>query len=106
MATNIQINRIKSKLKKMFKNSINMENVKVLPESDDFEKMWYSRAYAAYSTFLIGSENIEDAASSVTDGFGDNGIDAIFNDKNKKFCILYKQNLVMKQVALFQKVIL
>lgn len=87
MATNIQINRIKSKLKKMFKNSINMENVKVLPGSDDYEKMWYSRAYAAYSTFLIGSENIEDAASSVTDGFGDNGIDAIFNDKNKK--ILY-----------------
>lgn len=39
MATNIQINRIKSKLKKMFKNSINMENVKVLPESDDYEKM-------------------------------------------------------------------
>lgn len=87
MATNIQINRIKSKLKKMFKNSINMENVKVLPESDDYEKMWHSRAYAAYSTFLIGSENVEDAVGSVTDGFGDNGIDAIFNDKNKK--ILY-----------------
>ena len=54
MATNIQINRIKSKLKKMFKNSIYMGNVKVLPETDDYEKMWYSRAYAAYSTFLIG----------------------------------------------------
>lgn len=87
MATNIQINRIKSKLKKMFKNSIYMGNVKVLPETDDYEKMWYSRAYAACSTFLIGSENIEDAVVSVTDGFKDNGIDAIFNDKNKK--ILY-----------------
>ena len=84
MATNIQINRIKSKLKKMFKNSIYMGNVKVLPETDDYEKMWYSRAYAAYSTFLIGSENIEDAVVSVTDGFKDNGIDGIFNEKKKK----------------------
>jgi hypothetical protein len=84
---NIQINRIKNKLKDLFNDKIYMENVTATNNSSEFEKMWYSRAYSAYSTFLLGSESVDEAATSVTDGFDDYGIDAIFNDKNKK--ILY-----------------
>ncbi|HHJ7877029.1 TPA: abortive infection protein, partial [Streptococcus pyogenes] len=84
---NIQINRIKSKLTELFSSIIYMGNIKVDEDSEEYKKMWYSRAYSAYSTFLLGAENVDEATKSVTDGFADNGIDAIYNDKNKK--ILY-----------------
>ncbi|HES1563019.1 TPA: AIPR family protein [Streptococcus pyogenes] len=84
---NIQINRIKSKLTELFSSIIYMGNIKVDEDSEEYKKMWYSRAYSAYSTFLLGAENVDEATKSVTDGFADNDIDAIYNDKNKK--ILY-----------------
>lgn len=70
---NIQINRIKNKLKDLFNDKIYMENVTATNNSSEFEKMWYGRVYSAYSTFLLGSESVDEAATSVTDGFDDYG---------------------------------
>lgn len=52
---NIQINRIKSKLTELFSSIIYMGNIKVDEDSEEYKKMWYSRAYSAYSTFLLGA---------------------------------------------------
>ena len=62
---NIQINRIKSKLKEIFNDKVYMGNVTVAKDSKEFEKMWYSRAYSAYSTFLLGSESVDESVASV-----------------------------------------
>ncbi len=41
----------------------------------------YSRSLAAFSLMVLAQCTADEAASSVTDGFDDNGIDAVFFDK-------------------------
>ena len=41
----------------------------------------YSRALAAYSLIVLTQCSIEEASASITDGYGDNGIDAIYYDE-------------------------
>jgi hypothetical protein len=55
--------------------------------SDDKQRIYYSRALAAYAIVNLASASIEDAVESITDGFQDNGIDAIYYDD--KQCMLY-----------------
>jgi hypothetical protein len=53
----------------------------------DRESAFLSRALAAYSVMVLAGATPEEAASSVTDGYGDNGIDAIYCDESDR--ILY-----------------
>jgi hypothetical protein len=46
--------------------------------------MFYSRGFAAYSIFALAGADENNASKSITDGFDDNGIDAIYFDIGSK----------------------
>lgn len=77
--TKLKATRIKSFLEKTFNDKIDLSDIQSKP-ANEVQKQFLSRALAAYSLTVIASCSVEDAASSITDGFNDNGIDAIFFD--------------------------
>jgi len=79
----IIVNRIKSYLDKTFKDKIDLSDLtKKSPE--DKQKNFLSRALSSYGLTIVAGTNIEDAGKAVTDGFDDNGIDAIYFDKQSR----------------------
>ena len=91
---NIQITRIKRKFHDVFGDKIDMSDLKEKIGTEDYEKNYLSRCLAAYSLMIISDISMEDAAASITDGFHDNGIDAIFKDENGKQLILVQSKWV------------
>lgn len=77
---NLHIKRIQTYLKQHINDSIDMADCEMRNESER-ENALYSRALAAYSLIVLTQCSISEAASCITDGFGDNGIDAIYFDK-------------------------
>lgn len=85
---NVQVNRIASKFEELFKDKIDMDDYSGKIGTDEYKKAFLSRCLAAYALVVSSGIDIDMAASCVTDGFNDNGIDAVFNDRNKKQLIL------------------
>ena len=77
------LNRIKNFLDKEFKDKIDLSNLSHQCSEEDKEKQFRSRALAAYSLTVEAFAEVDDAAESVTDGYGDNGIDAIYYDESR-----------------------
>jgi hypothetical protein len=82
---NVQITRIATKFKELFKQHIDMSDVKC--KTGEYTNIFNSRCLAAYALVMQCGIESKLAAESVTDGFEDNGIDAVFKDENSK--ILY-----------------
>lgn len=82
----IHIQRIKNALHKLFDGRLDLSDYAGKLE-DDRDKAFLSRSLAAYSLTLLADIGPEIAAPSVTDGFDDNGIDAVFFDAENK--VLY-----------------
>lgn len=87
----IHIRRIKKYLDDNICNLIDMSDYDGKSASDK-ESALYSRSLAAFSLMVLSQCSAEEAANSVTDGFGDNGIDAVFFDKmaNKLWAVQSK----------------
>jgi len=79
----LHINHIKSALEKELTKLIDISDV-TTTKAEEREKNLLSRALAAYTIQLLAIVSSEIAAKSVTDGYDDNGIDAIFFDKAQK----------------------
>lgn len=79
----IKVNRIKSYLDKTFKDKIDLLDLTKRGEEDK-QKNFLSRALCAYGLTIVAGTSIIDAANSITDGFDDNGIDAIYFDKQTR----------------------
>lgn len=94
----ILVNRIKTALDKTFDGKIDLTDIASRPV-DEIRKSFYSRALAAYSLFSIADISIEEAANSITDGFDDNGIDAVFFDKNSKNLYLVQSKFIDKGIG-------
>jgi hypothetical protein len=76
------ISRIANVLEKQFENQIDMSDWEGRPEADR-KRAFLSRAVAALCIKTLAQVEIDVAAKAVTDGFHDNGLDAIFfNQKN------------------------
>ena len=82
----IHVRQIESKLKFLFSGLIDMDDYHQKPEKEK-ELAFLSRALAAFSILATSDATQEQAASSVTDGFHDNGIDAVYFNEQEK--ILY-----------------
>lgn len=80
----LTIRRITSFLDKTFKDKIDLSNLHSKVSEIDKQKQYRSRAFAAYSLTVIALSDVEDAVNSITDGYDDNGIDAIYYDKSTK----------------------
>lgn len=78
---NLQVVRIKTKIKEIFDGKIDVLDI------DDTERennAYLSRGLAAYAILMKTSADDADAALSITDGYKDCGLDAIYLDEQSK----------------------
>lgn len=83
----IKVQRIATKLNEYFSSLISMEDYKKAKPSANEEEInvaFLSRSLAAFAIVIKTNCDFQEAANSVTDGFQDNGIDAIYIDKADK----------------------
>lgn len=86
--TNINIIRIESKLCAMFDGKIDMSDLMGKKTADEIKKAFLSRALAATAIMYETGIDIDMAAKSITDGFQDIGIDAVYCNEKQKQLIL------------------
>lgn len=82
----IHIQRIKSALHKLFDDHIDLTDYEGKPD-DQREKAFLSRSLAAYCLTVLAETSPQTAGPCVTDGFNDNGIDAVLFDRENE--VLY-----------------
>jgi hypothetical protein len=85
--TSLTIDRITNLLEKQFTGHISMADWKGRPESDT-KKAFLSRALAALCIKSHAGVDPITAANAVTDGFGDNGLDAVYFDQKDDALLL------------------
>jgi hypothetical protein len=76
----IHLNQIKSKITTLFQGKIDLSDVKPADQENHF----LTRALAAYAIHYLAQADADSAAKSITDGFDDNGIDAIYYDVRER----------------------
>ncbi|MBR0669956.1 AIPR family protein [Neoroseomonas soli] len=76
----LHVNQIKGFLLRSYKGLIDLRDVANLQEADR-EKVLLSRALAAFAVAQLAGLEPEHAAAAVTDGAGDNGVDALHYDR-------------------------
>lgn len=82
----IHIKRIAERLVGSFKSSIDLSDV-TAKSDEEKEKFFLTRSLAAYTLQLFNDITTNESAKSVTDMYGDRGIDAIFI--NKQTSVIY-----------------
>ncbi|MBQ5979535.1 MAG: AIPR family protein [Bacteroidales bacterium] len=85
----IQVNQLKAHFDKLFADKIDI--------SDDVYNdghLFYTRALAAFTIMALSGTTVEDACSAITDGFGDNGIDAIYYNASFKELLLIQSKWI------------
>ena len=82
---NLKMIRVQSKLDELFANKIDLTDA-----TNDEEKnnKYYTRAIAALAIVMRCGIDCDSAAKTITDGYHDMGIDAIYNDVAQKKLIL------------------
>ncbi len=83
----IHIQQIKAKLKSMFENTIDISDYDGKGESER-DSAFLTRALAAFIISLTADIEPELAAKCVTDGYDDNGLDAVHFDDREKILFL------------------
>lgn len=81
----LQFKRMENRLSQIFSGKIFDRDIK---DNKNYQTKWNSRAYTAYVVGMIGDNKIPESAKYVTDGYNDNGIDAIYDDKENKKLVL------------------
>ena len=81
---NIQVNRVAGKLKELFADKIDLSDV----QEKDEEISFLSRSLALYGILMKTESSLEDITDSITDGFHDYGIDAVYCDDDQKVMYL------------------
>ena len=84
----IHVNQIKNQVSKTFEDLVDLRDASTA-SADQREALFLSRGLAAYAIYYLSGATAEDAAKSVTDGSGDNGLDAVHYDEvSKRLCIV------------------
>ena len=82
---NLKIIRVQSKLDELFENKINLADAL---NDEDKENKFYTRSIAALAITMRCGIDYESAVQTITDGYHDMGIDAVYNDTTQKKLIL------------------
>lgn len=93
-----QVTQTKVLLDQLYQGKIDLTDYKRKPEEEK-KKAFYSRALAAYYLHSKANIGIDKSASCVTDGFNDNGIDAIFYDEPQNTLYLIQSKLINEGVG-------
>lgn len=83
--SNLKMVRIQAKIDELFKELVDLSDVK---NPDKKVNKFYSRSLAALSIVMQCGVEYDIAAQSITDGYHDLGIDAVYNDTAQKKLIL------------------
>lgn len=83
--SNLKMVRIQAKIDKLFKELVDLSDVK---NPDEKVNKFYSRSLAALAIVMQCGVEYDIAAQSITDGYHDLGIDAVYNDTAQKKLIL------------------
>lgn len=83
----IHVGHIKTEILKRFGNLVDLTDVLTAP-SEQKEMTRLTRSLAAFVLAELGGLDDVGAAQGVTDGTGDNGIDAVYFDPGEKNCFL------------------
>ncbi len=78
---NLKILRIQTKIDELFKNNIDLSDT---ANEDEKKNKYYTRSLAALALVIRCGIDYDIAAQSVTDGYHDMGIDAVYNDTTQK----------------------
>ncbi|MFK4584327.1 hypothetical protein [Bradyrhizobium ottawaense] len=78
----LHVNQIDGALHRLFDGKIDLNDSQ--SGSPASEKLFLSRALAAFAIMQLGAISADEAALAVTDGTGDNGIDALHYDRLTK----------------------
>lgn len=79
----IHVNQIKTHVKRIFDSAIDLSDQLKAPPAQ-LENFFHTRALAAYAIHFLSGAPPAIAARAVTDGAGDNGIDAIYFDESNR----------------------
>src|SRR5687767_5345298 len=79
----IHVNQIKSQVKKLFDNLIDLTDV-ATASAEMKEDFFLTRGLAAYAIHFLSDATPGEAAEAVTDGGEDNGLDAVHYDAPNK----------------------
>lgn len=82
----LHIRQIRAALDKTFRAFVDAVDLANIPEAER-ENAFFSRALAALGLARLANISAEEAAAAVTDGFGDNGLDAVYYHPGEK--VLY-----------------
>lgn len=82
---NLRMLRIQPKIEELFRGKIDLTDVK---NPNDREDKFYTRSLAALAVVMRCGIDYDIAAQSVTDGYHDMGIDAVYNDAPQKKLLL------------------
>ena len=82
------VKQIEHKVQTDYGNLVDMQDYKGKPQQEVADAL-LSRSLAAYALTIEAGLSVEVAASCITDGFDDNGVDAVYVKKEKEETILY-----------------
>lgn len=82
---NLKMIRIQSKLDELFANKIDLTDT---TNDEDRQNKYYTRAIAALAVVMQCGIDYDSAAKTITDGYHDMGIDAVYHDASQKKLIL------------------
>ncbi len=82
---NLKMIRVQSKLDELFANKIDLTDT---TNDEERQNKYYTRAIAALAIVMRCGIDYDSAAKTVTDGYHDMGIDAVYNDASQKKLIL------------------
>ncbi len=91
--SDIHIFRIEQHIREEFTDKIDLHDVVKLNDQEK-DNCFLSRAQAALAIKYLSGTTSENAANSITDGYGDNGIDSIFIDKDNKTLYLLQSKWI------------
>ncbi|MDI9858010.1 AIPR family protein [Flectobacillus roseus] len=93
------VNRIKNYLEKTFKGKIDLSDLPTSTKDEEKQNFFLTRALAAYALTIEAVADIDTATSSITDGFDDNGIDAIYYNRSAKILWLVQSKYIHSGVG-------
>lgn len=82
---NLKMIRVQSKLDELFINKIDLSDA---TNEEEKQNKYYTRAIAALAVVIRSGIDYDSAAKTITDGYHDMGIDAVYNDTSQKKLIL------------------
>ncbi len=87
--SSLKVSQIKARLRELFEPHLDVSDLKANDKERDQKIL--SRCLAAFAVYAISACTPEQAAASVWDGTGDNGIDAAYFDQSDQ-CVVFIQS--------------